>query len=103
MGYNSSSRPIGAKGGEENVTLTIAQMPKHNHTATDSGHTHGLGDITNNNKNAGGGGSGQNYGKNRRPRTSHKGHAQITIGKTGEDQAHSNMPPFYVLAYIIKL
>jgi microcystin-dependent protein len=103
LGYNSSSRPIGARGGEENVTLTIAQMPRHNHTATDSGHSHGLGPITGNNEIAGGGGFGTNYGINRSDRTSYLGHAQITIGETGEDQAHSNMPPFYVLAYIIKL
>jgi len=35
-----SSYSVGATGGENIHTLTVAEMPSHNHTYTDPGHTH---------------------------------------------------------------
>jgi microcystin-dependent protein len=38
----SATRPLGTRFGQENVTLTLDQMPHHAHT--DLGHGHGVGD-----------------------------------------------------------
>ena len=40
-GSGLTKRILGVTGGEENVTLSISQIPSHNHTFTDYGHSHG--------------------------------------------------------------
>ena len=75
---------IGAVGGAKRVSLTLEQMPVHNHTYTapliDGDHP--------------GGSSGYN-----RP----NGKNQGITGSAGESQTHENLPPYYVLAYIMKI
>jgi microcystin-dependent protein len=39
-GSGLTKRILGVTGGEENVTLTLSQMPSHNHSFTDYGHSH---------------------------------------------------------------
>ena len=39
-----ASHPLGQSLGEEEHTLTINEMPSHNHTITDPGHVHGITD-----------------------------------------------------------
>lgn len=76
----------GSTGGEEEVTLTVAQMPSHNHTLNnsfDSGNTNG--NAYN---------FATKYLRVQLDRTS--------IGNTGSSQPHNNMPPYYVLAFIMK-
>lgn len=91
-------------GGQEQVTLTAAQMPTHTHTITDPGHTHSLSDD---NLVVFGGatdGPGQ---------TVHIANAVVTISRsttgitvnatTGGDGPHDNMMPFGIRNKIIKI
>jgi hypothetical protein len=75
---------MGSTGGEEKVKLEIKHLPKHNHP--------------DNINELGQGGDGAWYesGGYRLRTNSNKGF-------TGEDQPHNNMPPYYVLAYIMKI
>jgi hypothetical protein len=88
QGAGLTNRLEGATGGAETVTLTEAQMPAHNHYFADnapSGYGH-WGD----------------HGTKRPGILTWQYIASNTHNKGG-NQPHENMPPFYVLAYIMKL
>lgn len=46
LGVGLTSRAVGDKGGAEACTLTTAQIPQHNHTATQGTHAHTIADPT---------------------------------------------------------
>ncbi len=112
-GKHLTNRSLNQKAGEENVTLTGAQMPHHNHqtlffhiwdanksntSSMSGGHGKGFGGWTgDHNANVPNPGArfGGDYEKTHgfRSRTTH----------TGSNHAHNNMPPYYVLTYIMKL
>lgn len=78
----------GKTGGSEKVTLTVEQMPSHRHTLS----------LVKN------GAANGNY--DYPPATSSATAISVVndpINATGSSQPHSNMPPYYVLAYIMKL
>lgn len=83
QGGGLTNRNIGERGGEENHVLNINEIPAHSHVyAYDRW----------------GGGSerahnGGSWGNNR---------SRTDTTNTGGNQAHNNMPPYYVLAYIMK-
>lgn len=90
QGTNLTNRVVNETGGLEKVTLTIDQMPVHSHSVNDAyfaehSWPYNLG------------GSGDTdwdngyYTRN------------INTGNTGGDNSHENMPPYYVLSYIMKL
>jgi microcystin-dependent protein len=107
---------IGLTGGEKNHLLLTSEMPAHTHsvtgsTSTDGDHNHGYDDR---------------YGTNTRevtpaigvqvrdipyttePKTTNNAgdHTHTVTGSaltTGGSQAHENRPPYYVLAFIMKL
>ena len=81
QGQGLTARTKGDKGGEESHTLTIAEMPAHNHAIQAIQWGEGPGYD----------GGGNNIG------------GTATSSNTGGNQAFTNMPPFYVLAYIMKL
>jgi microcystin-dependent protein len=83
---------IGTKGGSKQVTLTTAQMPSHTHTTEQfsrRGYPDGSGDRTNNCYFIDGSQDGVKSG--------------LGINSAGSGQAHENRPPYFVLAFIIKV
>ena len=95
------NKQINNTGGEENVTLNAAQMPVHDHNVNDwakddhdnqwHGNVYHRGRWYTREQDQAGGTENRNglYDSTSRP--------------AGGGQAHNNMPPFYVLAYIMKL
>lgn len=87
LSYGGSYTTVGATGGEETHKLTVNEMPSHNHTLDLAG-----GDLTSS--------ISGTYSKNVKPST----RANLaSINNTGGSKAHNNMPPYYVLCYIMKL
>lgn len=80
----SDKYALGATGGEETHTLTIAEMPRHYHKFP-------LGRY-----------QGNGSGIAQRETGVHTGDYDYT-GDTGEGQPHNNMPPYLALYYIMKL
>jgi microcystin-dependent protein len=92
VGYHTANGDydVGDTGGAETVTLTVAQMPAHTHTATTKG-TSGSHSWTQ----FGAGRNDWNYpGENSR--------GSATTASNGGGTAHENRPPFYALCYIMK-
>jgi hypothetical protein len=85
-------------GGEKNHTLTIDEIPSHDHSITDPGHSHSL--------------SGSNLDKEGRavlwtdPVDMNQGSVSvsttgISINNTGEGKSHNNIQP-YITCYMFK-
>jgi microcystin-dependent protein len=119
--YNSNDYDeSGAKdGGERDHTLTVSEMPSHDHGDTDSdgSHTHvtvrtgttdntGGGEVADSDIADGTSGqyleSGTNYSGNVECRTEPNGSHTHNIPMQGGGNAHENRPPYYVLAFIIR-
>ena len=78
----SSGYSVGAQGGANTVTLSVAQMPAHTHTRTYS-------NLAPSNGTDG-------------SRTANTNSGTVNTGSTGGGQAHENRPPYYALCYIMK-
>lgn len=92
----SDDHAMGDTGGSEKVTLTVAQMPEHNHNERipvdntvrflyENGSSH------------------NNYTLQSSAVVKTSGSSVVSTANAGSSNPHSNMPPYYVLAYIMKL
>lgn len=109
--YNPNST-----GGLNSVLLTATEsgLRSHTHTITDPGHSHSIDNENgngfavwiNNEANAGSGSSGNEVSGTRHPQRTDPSFSGITINAVtslSATQAHENRPPYYALAFIIKL
>ncbi len=85
QGGGLTTRALGDTGGEEQHTLTVAQMPAHTHREQGTNRL----DVA-----TGGGIHVQDV--------DNATFATITTAATGGGQPHNVMPPFFALSYIIK-
>jgi len=117
VGYDPSDIDydvIGGTGGEKTHTLTINEMPSHSHSVTgttsvDGEHSHSYEDrYSINNVLAGMAGQARDdmenfQTKSTQPAGDHSHTVSGTALNTGGNQPHENRPPYYVLAFIMKL
>ena len=111
VGVDSSDtdfETIGKTGGEKTHSLTVSEMPSHNHTNTVSyseAHTHntwGTYRIAHSTGSVRSTVTGSSDEGRSNPTDSNGGHTHtITINNTGGGQAHNNMPP-YLAVYMWK-
>lgn len=107
-----TSKQEGDTGGEETVKLTIDEMPSHvhnilhTHNITDPGHSHTI----RMSDSAGEGTTDDAGNGNRANGSTESATTGITVSNftgdssaTGGDQPHENRPPYYVLAFIIRI
>lgn len=83
------NREIGQTGGNETITLTNDHIPPHNHQFSSTYWPVHVGDLANPNRLMGGVNAPDKWNFN--------------TSTTGNGLPHDNMPPYYVLAYIMKL
>ena len=112
------SRGVGTTGGADTVTLTVGQLPAHNHnvsgsTSTGGGHTHQLPWNYSDDGNGFGapnadytglwGDSGSTvWGRQSNSAGDHAHSFNVNSASTGSGNAIDKLPPFYVLAYIMR-
>jgi len=81
LGADGSDYALGEKGGEKEVVLTVEEIPSHTHTYS---RRYGGGNIANGSSDA------------------MRDLASTDTGSAGGGQPHNNMPPFFVVRYLIR-
>lgn len=101
QGSALTNRTLGATGGAETHTLTVTEMPSHNHGVTDPGHTHGYVNTPSDQSVFPGAGESA-ADQTDSAQITGSSFTGISIQNTGGSAAHNNMQPFVVLRYLIK-
>lgn len=104
VGYDpevTEYKVVGNTGGVKEVTLGINNLPKHRHIATPGGGQYGTvrRTVAGENKTIGAGSVDTTGAGDQLDVTSTPG----TDQEVGSDQPHENRPPFFVVAYIMKV
>jgi microcystin-dependent protein len=104
-GPGLSPRTLGQRGGQENVTLTAAELPSHNHLASGTQNVlDGAGDSSN----PAGRVPAQLVRETAYSASSANAQlladsVDVTVQNAGGSQPHDNMPPYQVINFIIAL
>ena len=95
-GGTGDNKALHNNGGEETHTLTVAEMPSHNHNMLFHMNKWGTSN--------GRGKQNTHFGTidNGTLDTWTNTHPSFVMDNSGSSQPHNNMPPYYVLTYIIK-
>ncbi|CAM2005282.1 phage tail protein [Acanthopleuribacter pedis] len=100
-GSNLSPRTLAQSIGQEKHTLTLPEIPSHDHSATAAPHSHhSIGIAFGDKRYSGGGGAA--FGRNGTPVATNEVASNITINPAGGSEPHNNMQPSLVLNFIIK-
>lgn len=113
-GSGLTARTLGQTGGEQSHALTTAELPSHSHTASGSSSSDGSHSHTYNSGHgsdwgiANGSHAGDEIGRQDRGNTtswggSHSHTISLSVGSSGSGTAHNIMPPYYVLAFIMRV
>lgn len=92
----------GATGGNEEITLTVNNLPPHNHTCSTDTHSHSISRSQYGYDNDGGSIQTWTIGSDYTETTTQDSHSH-TIGTTGLGEPIKIEPPYYTLMYIMRL
>lgn len=98
--FGAGTQPLKSIGGAETHQLTEHEMPSHSHGTNDPGHSHSFRGPK---RSAGYEGSSDfTLELPADSQMTQRAQTGITINRAGGNGHHNNMPPYYVLTYIIK-
>jgi microcystin-dependent protein len=103
-GLDLKNRVMNEFGGKETITLTENELPEHNHNLIDSSKSSILPPLTSVQKYIEFSTTSSSlYGFNLQSASNYNSIKDIKLTTTGKGNPYDNMPPYYVLSYIIKI